>query len=183
LQTPRSNLKAISLAGSPLRSIPSSILQNWKHLNSLWLSSTNLTDFPMEILNMEDLEVLALDSNDISTIPPTLHLLPYLNWIYLESNNISVFPDTLVTSRRGVYLYLNHNPIEFIPDSVAVQIDPFYVGLSSTVYCQAKHHHQPLDLCQVDCSESCSRPDWGNFYCDPKCNSTECQYDNGDCAF
>ncbi|ETV85678.1 hypothetical protein H257_02286 [Aphanomyces astaci] len=180
LQTPGPSLRSIFLVGSPLQNIPNAIFNNWQHLNSLWLSSTNLTEFPLPVLQMQDLEVLALDSNHISTIPPELHLLPNLYWVYLDSNNISVFPDSLVTARHGIYLYLNHNPIEFISDDVVAQLDPWYVDISSTVYCQQRQ--LPL-LCTSDCSESCSHADWGNYFCDPECNSTTCQYDKGDCAF
>ncbi|RHY25222.1 hypothetical protein DYB32_008452, partial [Aphanomyces invadans] len=180
LQNPGANLRSIFIVGASLRAIPAHIFANWQHLNSLWLTSTNLTEFPPQILQMDGLEVLALDSNHISTLPPDLHKLPLLNWLYLESNNISVFPDALVTARTGVYLYLNYNPIDFIADDVVAQLDPWYVDISSTVFCQQR---QLPSLCREGCSNTCSPLDQTNHFCDPQCNSTECRFDNGDCEF
>ncbi|KAF0720130.1 Aste57867_542 [Aphanomyces stellatus] len=178
LHNPGPNLVAIYLVGAPLGNIPHDILANWSHLNSLWLSSSNMTEIPPGVLQMQDLELLAVDSNNISTLPSGLQQMAQLNWLYAESNQISVFPTDLVVAKPGIVLYLNHNPISTIPDSLVPKLGTI-IDVASTPFCSS----QSGVVCSPDCSDICSRPMRGNFLCDLPCNTSACNYDNGDCNF
>ncbi|KAF0720129.1 Aste57867_541 [Aphanomyces stellatus] len=176
--SPGPNLVSIFLVGAPLGNIPREILANWSHLNSLWLSATNMTELAPEVLQMQDLEILAVDSNSLSELPRSLQQMPQLYWLYAESNQISVFPTDLVEAKPWLVLYLNHNPISTVPDSVVPRLGNA-VDVASTPFC----HGKSGVACTIDCSAICSRPMRGNLLCDLACNSSACKYDNGDCNF
>ncbi|KAF0720126.1 Aste57867_538 [Aphanomyces stellatus] len=178
LRNPGPNLVALSIVGAPLGNIPPHVFVQWSHLHSLRLSATQLSEMP-HVVEMSNLQVLALDANNISMIEPGLAALPQLNWIYLESNQITTFPMDLVTAKPSLHLYLNHNPITIIPENWALKLG-LAIDVASTPYCNDTIVGV---ACQQDCSTSCSRAHWGDALCDLSCNSTECNFDNGDCAF
>ncbi|KAF0720128.1 Aste57867_540 [Aphanomyces stellatus] len=178
LHNPGPNMVSIFLEGAPLGNIPSDILANWSHLSSLWLCETNMTEIPPEILAMKNLEILAVNSNNIETLPQGLQQMPQLYWLYAESNQISVFPTDLIVAKPRIILYLNHNPISTIPDSLVPKLGTI-IDVASTPFC----HDKSGVVCTPDCSDICSRPMRGNFLCDLPCNTSACNYDNGDCNF
>ncbi|OQR94243.1 hypothetical protein ACHHYP_01585 [Achlya hypogyna] len=166
----------IFIVDSLLTYIPTSAWESWTSLLSLWLGDNGLTNIPAIVWeNMTSLQILALNNNALSTIPEAeLSRLPQLHTLHLHNNQLVTFPATLLAAHPTLQITLNHNPI--------ASIESLYPNaqVASTLWCKS----QPVsDVCYADCAETCGRPVVGNYLCDLSCNTTTCQYDEGDCIY
>ncbi|XP_069079181.1 malignant fibrous histiocytoma-amplified sequence 1 homolog [Pleurodeles waltl] len=89
------------------------------HLKTLILSKNELSEFPMEIKNLIQLEKLELNQNKIQLVPEgVFHFLPHLTFLKLSNNRIADLPNDLATCQSLKYLNLSHNWIRTFPDVI-----------------------------------------------------------------
>ena len=81
---------------------------------SLDLSNQHLTEFPKEILKMENLELLILSSNQLTQLPEDLSELKSLKFIELNSNNFHEIPVGLSTLPQLELIDLSENLISSV---------------------------------------------------------------------
>lgn len=84
----------------------------------LILDGEGLTEFPIEILQLEELEELYLGNNNISFIPPGIKNLKKLKVLSLIKNQISIIPIEICYLSDLVQLGLNQNAIKEIPEEL-----------------------------------------------------------------
>lgn len=90
-----------------------------KSISKLDLSNSNLTEFPIEVLNLKNLRKLNLSNNKISIIPREIENLKNLELLDLSNNNISNFYAKICSLKRLKVLNLNNNKIRTIPKQIA----------------------------------------------------------------
>ena len=84
----------------------------------LILDGEGLTEFPIEILQLEELEELYLGNNNISFIPPGIKNLKKIRVLSLIKNQISIIPIEISFLGDLVQLGLNQNTITEIPEEI-----------------------------------------------------------------
>lgn len=82
---------------------------------SLDLSKSKLTDFPLEVLSLKNLEVLNLGRNKLTRIPLELNQLKYLRILVLERNKIESFPVAICSMPKLEQVIMNRNRVVTIP--------------------------------------------------------------------
>jgi len=82
-------LKSISIKIPPDGSKP------FKHLTKLILSSNELEHFPLDLCQLDKLEILFLFNNKIQTIPLEVIQMANLRQLFLSGNKIDVIPDEI----------------------------------------------------------------------------------------
>jgi internalin A len=94
-----------------------------KQLKRLYLRSGNrsekLTEIPIEVFELTDLEVLGLKGNPISEIPNAIAQLQNLSELYLSNNQIIKISDAIARLTNLSKLDLSNNQISEIPDTIA----------------------------------------------------------------
>ncbi len=90
-----------------------------KNISKLDLSNSNLTEFPMEILNLKNLRKLKINNNKISIIPREIEKLKNLELLDLSNNNITNFYSKICSLKKLKVLNLNNNKIKTIPKQIA----------------------------------------------------------------
>lgn len=96
-----------------------SALKNKEEAYILDLSKNKLSDFPMEIFQLKNLNVLILKRNKIKALPDSFHLLPHLQIINFERNKIDTLPPSLFLCKDLKEIHVGMNMIRSIPDSIA----------------------------------------------------------------
>ena len=90
--------------------------ENWKELD---LSGQELTELPIEIERLTQLETLNLSSNQITVIPDVIAQLTNLTELVLTYNQITVIPDAITQLTNLTRLVLAGNQFTVIPDAIA----------------------------------------------------------------
>ncbi|OQS06743.1 hypothetical protein THRCLA_01223 [Thraustotheca clavata] len=172
----------IYLVGNMIQSIPLEIWQSWYNAMSIWLSENQLREIPHGALQViSGLEILALNNNQLLEIPENeLIQLSSLNTLYLEVNQISKFPSSLIQANSNLRIYLNHNPILSIPSTFNTALSSMKVQVASTPFCFSNASFS-VQICYQDCAPTCGRIHLFNYLCDHSCNTSTCNFDQGDC--
>lgn len=84
----------------------------------LSLNSKNLTEIPLEVFTLTNLEELYLSGNEISVIPEEIKYLTNLRKLYVGNNNLSVIPLEVFTLTKLEELYLGINEISVVPEEI-----------------------------------------------------------------
>ncbi|XP_068709488.1 leucine-rich repeat-containing protein 27-like isoform X3 [Montipora foliosa] len=83
---------------------------------SIDLNKKRLTQIPLQVLTLRQLEFLYLEGNSISSLPEDLFdCLPNLRWLDLRNNRISQIPHIIGNHRNLRNLLLEGNAIESLP--------------------------------------------------------------------
>lgn len=106
-------LSTLDLSYNALRSI------NFNDYNCeikiLHLQDNNFTEFPKEILCLQNLEVLDLSKNKLEVIPPEIEKLQALLSLDLSKNRLKVLPNNLTKLSCLSKLYLAENHLTKLP--------------------------------------------------------------------
>ena len=93
--------------------------QQLKELDLSWSSIIyQLTEFPPEIFNLENLEILNLRDNDIKFIPESIAKLANLRQLYLQNTQLTSLPESLENLTELTVLYIEDNQLTSLPESV-----------------------------------------------------------------
>ena len=84
-------------------------------LQTVDLSSNNLSMFPQALLNLQELESLTLCRNRISELPDGIEKLKKLKKLDLSNNQITYIPNSIVKLRSLIKLYMTDNSIKELP--------------------------------------------------------------------
>ena len=79
------------------------------------LNKEKLKDFPLEILQLKNLNVLLLQKNKFKEIPDTIQNLTYLQELDLSRNKLTEIPVGITKLQHLKSLTLNRNQIEALP--------------------------------------------------------------------
>lgn len=96
-----------------------SALKNPDKVYKLKLTKQKLTDFPMEVLQLKNLNELILNKNKITHIPMELKELKYLQKLNLQKNKLKQWPIAVCYLPELKELTMSQNMIESIPDQVS----------------------------------------------------------------
>lgn len=83
------------------------------------LKLKDLNTIPMEVYQMEELEILDLSGNFIKEISPDIKKLKKLKQLNLSSNNLRKFPNEILELSNLEQLILSHNEIRKIPPTIS----------------------------------------------------------------
>lgn len=92
--------------------------QNSIETKQLYLTKQKLTQFPVEIKDLANLEVLDLSDNQLSELPEDIDRLSNLKILYLENNQFQKFPSALTKLSKLETLSLSGNQIGYMPDEI-----------------------------------------------------------------
>ena len=88
------------------------------HAAELDLSNFGLTDFPLEILELTNLEYLDLDGNAILALPEGIGNLTNLSYLDLDNNLLETLPESIGNLTNLEYLNLAGNKIAALPEGI-----------------------------------------------------------------
>jgi hypothetical protein len=80
----------------------------------------NLSEFPMEIFKLHNLEELYLQENKINNLPKEIGLLKKLKIFNLEDNNISSIPSEIGMLTNLEYFNISNNKLTTMPDEIGM---------------------------------------------------------------
>jgi internalin A len=123
------NLQTLNLSSTQISVIPDSIAQ-LVNLQTLFLNNNQISVIPDSIAQLVNLQTLVLSSNQISVIPDSIAQLSNLQSLFLQDNQISVIPDSIAQLVNLQTLYLSGNQISVIPDSIAQLVNLQMLSLS-----------------------------------------------------
>jgi internalin A len=95
-------------------------IQDAKAENSIYLDLSwfSLTEFPAEILDLQQLLILNLSHNNLTQVPETIGYMKNLTELDLRSNDLTSLPATILNLRNLRGLYLGHNKIQKLPEPI-----------------------------------------------------------------
>lgn len=97
----------------------SSALKNPKQVQKLDLSRQKLKEFPIEILQLNELRVLILAGNKIKSIPPEIGTLTKLEWLDLSNNKITELPKEISNLKNLKVIHINRNELITVPPEIS----------------------------------------------------------------
>ena len=107
------------------------VISNLAKLESLHLSSNQLTSIPPDIGNLTKLENLFLDSNQLSTLPPEIGNLAILKSLHLDNNQLTTLPPEIGNLAKLESLHLTSNQLTSIPPEIGNLAKLFDLHLDS----------------------------------------------------
>ena len=87
------------------------------------LIDSNLTEIPMEIFMLNNLEHLYLQENRIKTIPKEIGVLKKLKTLNFEQNLITTIPVEISMLKNLEYLNMGNNHLTSVPDEIGMLIN------------------------------------------------------------
>ncbi|MBG1240332.1 COR domain-containing protein, partial [Nostoc sp. NZL] len=108
------NLQTLDLSSNQLSSLPPEFVQ-LTNLQTLYLSNNQLSSLPPEIVQLTNLQTLDLSSNQLSSLPPEIGQLTNLQTLDLSSNQLGSLPPEIGQLTNLQTLYLSNNPLESPP--------------------------------------------------------------------
>lgn len=114
-----------------LKSLPQDLL-NLRNLKRLSLSKCEIESFPMDLLQMEQLEALVLHGNNIKTIPHEISVLTDLKYLNLGNCHLSEFPNEILSLSELTNLIIDDNNLKQIPDDISLLSNLEILRLRST---------------------------------------------------
>jgi Leucine Rich Repeat (LRR) protein len=98
-------------------------------VRALEIGNQRLTELPIEVCSLHNLESLNLYLNQLTSLPPEFGKLKRLRWLDLRFNQIETLPDELASLESLVEVNLAENQLRTIPPWVATlpALKTFYV--------------------------------------------------------
>ncbi|MCF8298910.1 MAG: outer membrane beta-barrel protein [Saprospiraceae bacterium] len=87
-------------------------------VEKLVLHRKDLIEFPMEILEMKNLQELVLDANKIISIPPEIDELINLTYLSVKFNDLDSIPKEIGNLKNLKELHLENNDLKKIPPEI-----------------------------------------------------------------
>lgn len=104
-----------NLLTNDITSVPKAI-RKLKNLKKIDISNSKLTQFPIELLALPNLEEVYLSNNRIEALPSEIEKLNKLKTLYLNNNKIRSIADELFEIANLQSLNVNNNLLETIPN-------------------------------------------------------------------
>ncbi|HKP02932.1 MAG TPA: COR domain-containing protein [Chthoniobacterales bacterium] len=98
--------------------MPSEIARLSANLTALYLDSNQLTTFPNEITQLNQLRDLHLANNQLSTLPPEIAKLTELRELYLSNNRLGTLPPEIGQLTNLTTLNLSSNQLSTVPPEI-----------------------------------------------------------------
>jgi len=95
-----------------------SALKHPDQVYKLKLEKQKLKEFPLEILQFQNLQILSLSKNKLTKLPDGIGQLKNLQEVDFGKNKIEVFPEGLTQCTEIVKLVFSQNLIEELPKSI-----------------------------------------------------------------
>jgi len=86
---------------------------------SLNLFGKKLTEIPVAVFTMTNLEYLNLADNNITTVPPAIGQLTNLKWLYLNQNQITSLPDTMDQLKNLQFFTIGYDKVALLPNDLS----------------------------------------------------------------
>ncbi|MEH2287892.1 COR domain-containing protein [Nostoc sp.] len=95
-----------------------------KRLKKLDLSTDRFTDeklteIPVDVFELEWLEVLNLNRNQLTTLPESISSLQQLTYLDLSYNQLTTLPESISSLQQLTYLDLSYNQLTTLPESIS----------------------------------------------------------------
>lgn len=114
--TKNRHVTSLSLGSSHLTEIPKEI-QEFSHIESLWISGNEITNLPENLRNLKELRTLHARYNQITKVPSWFGELMSLETVYLSHNRISGIPKEFGRLRNLRELYMVDNQMLGLPNT------------------------------------------------------------------
>jgi GTPase SAR1 family protein len=117
-------LKVLDLSGDPrykwrqLTQIPVEVFE-LEHLEVLNLSENQLTNVPESISKLQKLTELNLRYNQLTDVPKSISKLQNLNSLNLYHNQLTTVPGSISKLQKLKFLHLSHNQLTTVPKSIS----------------------------------------------------------------
>ena len=111
-------LDSVSLALSPEYLTLEAALENPNAVVRLSLRKQKLKKFPMEILQLKNLQYLDLSKNSIEELPDSIVTLKNLQYLIVSRTGLRALPKNIGDMKNLVHLNVNQNEIEVLPYSI-----------------------------------------------------------------
>jgi len=112
------SLKWIELGCNEIHEFPISLLQA-QQLSIINLFGNNITEIPSEIAGVVHLHTLYLGCNKLENLPAELGTLTTLIELFLCGNNFTEIPEMLLLLTNLTELSLSNNKISNIPNNIS----------------------------------------------------------------
>ena len=185
---PQHLMSLIVTTGSEyIESIPEWIASSWSTLLYLELGM-GLKEFPAEIFQLKRLTGMKLALNsEITSIPPGIESLTRLKFLVLDGCSLTSLPEDITTLGGLNVISVGKNQLETLPWSPD-EVQEWNLNERKTIFlrgnpiCQNPEYAH-LEACSKDfgCSDSCPPFLSENLLCDLPCNTSSCNWDNGNC--
>lgn len=109
--------KMVDLSGSQLRRLPVHVC-SFRELVKLYLSDNHLSSLPLELGQLQNLQILALDFNNFKALPQVVCTLKQLCILYLGNNKLCDLPNELSLLQNLRTLWVEANCLTQLPDVV-----------------------------------------------------------------
>eukprot|EP00826_Nyctotherus_ovalis_P016653 TRINITY_DN14831_c0_g1_i2.p1 TRINITY_DN14831_c0_g1~~TRINITY_DN14831_c0_g1_i2.p1 ORF type:complete len:725 (+),score=157.86 TRINITY_DN14831_c0_g1_i2:323-2497(+) len=112
------NLKpsmVLILSGKNLKVLPKNFVNVYKSMKEIYLDNNQLSEFPRELCQLDQLEVLTLNSNRIQLIPKDIENLSALERLELANNTMTCLSPAVERLIRLKHLAVSRNCLTYWP--------------------------------------------------------------------
>lgn len=109
--------KMVDLSGNQLHRFPVHVC-SFRELVKLYLSDNHLSSLPLELGQLQNLQILALDFNNFKALPQVVCTLKQLCILYLGNNKLCDLPNELSLLQNLRTLWVEANCLTQLPDVV-----------------------------------------------------------------
>lgn len=81
-------------------------------LTELHLNKNRFNTFPVEICQLEHLEIIHLEDNELTAMPGEVSQMSNLEYLYLDNNQLTALPSGLDKMPKLIYLHASNNKIK-----------------------------------------------------------------------
>ncbi|OLO26765.1 hypothetical protein BTR23_22020 [Alkalihalophilus pseudofirmus] len=106
-------IQALDLRGSPMGNYR--FLENFKQLVKINIGANDLKEIPLQILELQKLQILFIYKNAIQHVTKEIQNLSQLRWLSMYRNRITTLPRELVNCSKLETLNVGANPIRYLP--------------------------------------------------------------------
>ena len=110
-------LNTLGISSKQLTTIPLEI-SKLSHLTTLFANNNNFTEVPQEFQELSNIVVLYINNNDFTTVPEEVWQLSNLKVLALSGLNLSSLPPEIGNLSQLTTLYLNDNQLTTLPDAL-----------------------------------------------------------------
>jgi Leucine-rich repeat (LRR) protein len=110
-------LKTIALRNCKLTNLPL-VIGQMAQLEDLYLDGNSLKTLPIEISNLTNLKTLHLMNNQLISLPNELRKLTKLQYLDVSNNKMTAFPSAILPLNQLSWLALEGNAIKQLPENI-----------------------------------------------------------------
>lgn len=167
------SINTLSLSNQKLSSVSDEFLKIYcKNLQTLYLTSNKLNNFPKEITRLTNLTYLDLSHNCLNTLPETIGNLTLLSCLKLINNNLSTLPSSFFKLNSLKVLNIVRNQFSYIPQVICSlsNLEELYLDKNPLIGI-------PSDFCKLPKLEqlTCPRVRLPSPICTPKISDVSYQ--------